>query len=209
VSGTVSIALTPTRVLAVCLAIALPAVGATACGSSRAPTDTGSARVGTSAPGLAVDTSVKDTDGDNDTPRSRDDPDNDIVMTFGHAADARDMQAVASLLNVYYKAAASGDGRKACSLLYWLYAETTVEEHNRGKASGSRETCAQLAAKLFHQHHGELAEDVKAIDVAVLRVKGKRGSALVRFGTTRERLVSVQLDHGAWRMNTLLDNGAP
>jgi hypothetical protein len=31
----------------------------------------------------------------------------------------------------------------------------------------------------------------------------------VLFGAGRERLVPVELDRGAWRMDTLLDNGAP
>jgi hypothetical protein len=204
VSDTVPIAPTP-RVLAICLAIVLPVLGATACGSSSAPTDTGSARTA----GSTVGASVKDTDGDNDAPGSRDDPDHDVAMTFGHAAGAQDTAAVSALLRLYYRAAAAGDGRRACALLYWLFAESTVEEQNSGKPRRDRRTCAQIAAKVFRLHHDELVEDAKAIDVAVLRVSGKRGLARVLFGAGRERLVPVELDRGAWRMDTLLDNGAP
>jgi hypothetical protein len=154
---------------------------------------------------------VKDTDGDDDRPGSRFDPDTDIALTFGHPADVRDTQAVAVLIGGYYKAAAAGDGRKACSMMFWLYAETTVEEHSKGKGARSLRgsTCAQIAGKVFRGRHRELVEDAGSVNVSVLRVQGKQGLARVRFGATRERLIPLKLDRGAWRMNTLLDAGAP
>lgn len=197
------------RSLAACLAVAVSALGAAACGSSKAPSDEAGARLQTESREARAAASVKDSDGDNDSPASRFDPDNDITMDFGHAGSAQDMEAVSALLGRYYRAAATGDGRKACALLYWLFVETTVEEHNSGKHGRARLTCAQIAAKTFRQHHDELVEDTKAIDLTILRVKGKRGLARVRFGPTRERLVPVELDRAEWRMGTLLDNGAP
>jgi hypothetical protein len=197
------------KALAVFLAVVLSALGAGACGSSKVSTDTTGAGLPAESRSSRADASVKDTDGDNDSPGSRVDPDNDIAMTFGHAADAQDMAVVSALLRNYYRVAAAGDGGKACALLYGLFVESTVEEHNSVRRGGDRQTCAQIAANTFRRHHAELVEDTKAIDLTVLRVKRKRGLARVLYGATRERLVPLELDRGVWRMDTLIDNGAP
>ncbi|MGH2912054.1 MAG: hypothetical protein ACRDJ3_06215 [Solirubrobacteraceae bacterium] len=164
----------------------------------------------TASPVPAIDMSVRDTDDDVDREGSTWDPDHDITMSFGHAGSAQDVQAVRALVARYYKVAASGDGAKACSLLYWLSAEAIVEERNSGRPRSQHQTCAQVAAKAFRRHHAELAAEApQVVTVTILRVKGKRGIARATFGATLERLVPVMLDGGAWRMGALLDQGAP
>lgn len=210
------------RSLLACLAIGLVAIGTAACGEadkgsglaqrpSSAPA-TGVARAGTSSPSSSAGSSALDTDGDNDRPgNNRYDTDNDSVSTYGHTAAAADIQAITALFRRYYALAAAGDGARACSMVYWLFAETVVEEHDRGKGPSSLRgnTCAQVASKLFKQRHREAVEDVATLQVARVRLNGNQGMALVRFGATRERDVLVHRDRGAWKMSVLLDNGAP
>jgi hypothetical protein len=178
--------------------------------SSGAPASGVTAAV-SSGPGSSAQRSALDSDRDNDHPgRFRYDPDNDAVPTYGQAASVADMQAIAALLERYYTLAAAGDGSGACSLVYWLFAETVVEEHRgRGGRSLRGNTCAQIASKLFEQRHRELIEDAATLHVAWVRVRGNRGVVLVRFGPIRERDVVVHRDRGVWKMNTLLDSGDP
>jgi hypothetical protein len=205
------------RSLLACSATALAAIGAMACeDTSRRPRS--ASRRPSSAAAPATDRPsrrlppVLDTDGDSDRPGSGgSDTDNDAVSTYGHAAGTADIQAIAVLLKRYYTLAATGDGARACSMVYWLFAETVVEEHDRGRGPTSLRgnTCAQVASKLFTQRHRELVEDVATLQVVWVRLDGNRGVALVRFGPARERDVAVQRDHGVWKMNVLLDSGDP
>jgi hypothetical protein len=211
------------RSLLACSALALPVIGVTACGSSKksgaAPqrssaasaTDSVAATTA-SSPGSAAGSPVLDDDADNDSPgNSRYDSDNDAVSSYGHPASVADRQVIAALIRHYYAAAAAGDGARACSLSYWLFAESVVEEHHPGKGPPSLrgDTCAQVASKLFKQRHRELIEDITAFQVAWVRVNRNQGLALLRFGGARERDVLVHRDRGAWKMNVLLDEGAP
>lgn len=196
------------RSLVVCsTVVALSTIGATACGTSSNGSSSAKSVSSTASTGGLP---VLDGDKDNDSPgSSRYDSDNDEVLTFGPAADPVDRAAIGALIKSYYAAAAAGDGRRACSLTYWLFAESIVEEHHRGKGPRSLRgnTCAQISSKLFAQRHRELTEDVAALEVAAVQVKRKQGFVLVRFGKKRERIVLVHRDNGVWEMNVLLDNG--
>jgi hypothetical protein len=197
--------------LVVCLVVAVPALGLAGCGSGKERDGTGDAQVTSVSRNSTADVSVRDSDGDNDSAGSRFDPDNDITLTLGHAAGAHEMQAVSALIKGYYRAAAAGDVRKACSQLYWLRAEVAVEEHSKGKGPRSLRgnTCAQVLARLFGLHRRELTQAEGGLALTALRVKGTRGLARVRVGVLGERIVQVKLERGTWRMDTLLNAGAP
>jgi hypothetical protein len=152
---------------------------------------------------------VKDGDGDDDRPGSKQDPDTDVVVTYGAAASSTDQQAIVSLITRYYAAAAAGDARQTCKLLYWLVAETLVEEHShgRGPASLRGHTCIQVASKVFKQRHRELVEDANSLRVTQIQVRAKKAWGRLHFGPTRELLVVLHNTNGMWQMNNLLDAG--
>lgn len=195
----------PQRSLLGCFAVTL-ALGAAACGTANKSPD--SARGSSAA--SATGSTVLDSDRDNDGPGSNGDTDNDDILSFGTAADAADRNAIAILIGRYYAAAAADRGASACVMLYWLAAEAIVEEHDRAQAGRPPlgKTCAPIVSKLFERRHRELVEDVAALEVSEMAVSGNRGLARVRFGATRERLISVQRERGVWKMDVLLDDGA-
>jgi hypothetical protein len=153
--------------------------------------------------------SVTDGDSDDDRPGSKRDPDTDEVVTYGSAASAADKRAITSLITSYYRAAAAGDTHRTCKMLYWLVAETVVEEHShgRGPASLRGHTCEQVASKVFEQRHRELVEDASSLSVTELQVRAKKAWGRLHFGPTRELLVVLHKTNGAWQMNNLLDAG--
>jgi hypothetical protein len=208
--------------LLACVAFALMVLGACACGgsshrspaassASSAPSAVAGAATPRSSAGAPVGAPLQDGDGDDDRQGSRFDPDNDESITWGSAAGPADRQAIVALITRYYALAAAGDGKHACTMLYWLVGETVVEEHSHGKGPASLRgaTCAQVATKVFRQRRRELARDVReGVNVTEIRVRAKKGWVRVRFGPARELLVFVHRTGGVWQMNNLLDAGA-
>jgi hypothetical protein len=209
------------RYLLACVVFALIVLGACACGGSSHSSPAASsassaagavagAATSASSTGAPAGAPLQDGDGDDDRPGSKHDPDTDEVFTYGTAAGPADRQAITALITRYYALAAAGDGKHACKMLYWLVAEGLVEEHSHGKGPATLRgsTCAQVATKVFMRRHGELAADVKKLEVTEIRVHAKKAWVRVRFGPTRELLMFVHRTGGVWQMNNLLDAGA-
>lgn len=149
----------------------------------------------------ANDFSTHNNDRDNDGDRNNDD---EGVLDYGHAADARDRRQSIKLVTRYFAAAAAGDGRTACSLLAPFIAESTVEDY--GHLPGSRgRTCATVLSKLFERRHAELARKQRSMSVIGVRVQGHKALAILDFPSIPEvRLIGERLE-GRWRMQDLLD----
>lgn len=198
------------RSLLVCTALTLSAVGVSACGN--ATKGSGTERAGSAtalAGGSPTGSGVKDGDRDDDRRGSRFDPDTDEVLTYGPAAGPADRREIIALLRRYYAAAAAGNGELACSMLYWLFAETVIEEHSHGKGPRALRgnTCAQITSKVFKQRHRELVRDLARFEVTEVQLRAKQGWVRLRFGPASELLVSLHHDRGVWHMNNLLDAG--
>ena len=203
------------RSLLLCSSLILAAGGVTACGAAHGSRAGGPSGVSTRAEIASEGSSsastpgaqLPDGDGDRDQPSSRQDPDNDKTLSFGHPAYAADRRALSSLVTRYYAVAAAGNGDEACSLLYWPTAESVVEEYEGSAGSpGLRgHTCALVASKLFARHRRELAAQVAALEVTEVRVSGNRGYVRLRFAATPEHLVAVHREGRGWKVNVLLD----
>ena len=162
------------------------------------------------APGSSA--ALPPSDGDNDIDslgQGRYDRDNDADPTYGPAVSASERPAIVSLIERYYRIAAAGNGARACSLLYPLVAEITVEEHRPGKGPPALRgrTCAQVLSRIFAQGHRELAEDVATMHVGWIQLQARQAVALVHFGPNRERVVRVHRAPGGWQMYAPIDNG--
>jgi hypothetical protein len=136
------------------------------------------------------------------------DEDDGGVRYFGHPAGPADFQAIAAVVERYFRAAAAGDGAEGCSLLYSLVAETLVDDY--GQVPSVRgDTCAQVLSKLFRVHHGEAGLDLAKFKPFSIRVEGNRALALYRLAPTNVHRMEARREHGRWTVSLLLDAGLP
>ncbi len=138
-----------------------------------------------------------DNDGDNGADDSR----------WGRAAIPAEKATVTTLIKHYYAIAVAGDGTRACPLIYSIFAEEIPETYGEqpGEPALSGKTCAEVMSKVFKQSHRRLTSELAALRVTVVRVKGLRGLALLDFGRPPVREIGLHLEHGAWRIDDLLD----
>jgi hypothetical protein len=203
--------------------LGLSSLGGAACGgadkdvgsASRAASSTAPASVPavTASSVTSIQRSMtrdRDNDYDNKS-KSRYDRDDNVVLHYGHVASAADKRVIAALVERYYAAAAAGDGAKACPLIFSLLAESVPEDYGQppGPPSLRGKTCAVVMSKLFKQRHQELAVDAATFEVTGVRVDGKRGLALLSFGSVRDRNIPVHREFGVWKIGDLVDSGSP
>jgi hypothetical protein len=203
------------RSLPVLLAVALLSIGIAACGgaskstgSSQAssnPAVTGGRRATTASTTTAGRDSA---DGDKDTEGNDDNP----ILAFGHAANEADERAITALVKRYYAAAAADNGAAACSLIFVIFQEAIPEDY--GQLAGPRalrgKTCAVVMSKLFKLERRQIVVHNSTLKVTSVRVDGKKGYALLRFGTMPEpRFLQVHIEFGVWKVDSLIDGALP
>ena len=134
------------------------------------------------------------------------DGDEESIIHFGHEPSAVAGSAIRAMLRRYYAAAATANGRRACSLLYSFEAESLVEQaEGSGTRSGARGvTCAVIAAKAFKRSHHKLAVEAATMHVVNVRVEGDLGTAALSFRGEPEGYVLLQQEH-SWKMAGLED----
>lgn len=193
------------------LAIVLLGLVVGACGSAGAPSGSAShvpSKIATSAAIIRGDS-----DGDDDS-----DPYEDRrVREYGHAAGPVESREITAQVMRYYEAAAAGDGTAACaatsqaltkvSTLIKLVPDEYTPESGAPAAHGK--TCAQFVSSLFALNHQLLAEMVGTLQVTGVRIDGRHALALLGFKTMPERQIAVRDEHGAWRIDGLLDSELP
>lgn len=206
------------RLLAVLAGIAvLVFVGA--CGNSggvTGTTDTASpapARSTTTASGRETSTAVNyakaDADHDDDFEAGAlDDKNNRPALSFGQAASTRDRREIAALVKRYYAVALSGDGAKGCTMLNSALAEIAVEDYGSlagpAYARGAK-TCHEVLSDVFRFYHARFVAVIPHLKVAAVRLQGRAGYALLRFGPYPERKISVGREGSSWRIAALTD----
>lgn len=150
-----------------------------------------------------------DRDGDHDSSgKSRFDSDDQRFDEFGHPASISARATIAALVRRFYAAADVEDGRKACSMLYSVFAEAAPEDYGTsppgpGYAHGG--TCAAVLTKVFTHFHEEIQAKLPKLKVAQVRVSQREGIALLSFGDLPERLIHVLREGRAWRIQALVD----
>jgi hypothetical protein len=140
----------------------------------------------------------------------KDDDNGKDDIAWGRAASAADRRAVTSVVKSYYAAAAAGDAVRACSLMYSIFAEEIPEEYGEsppGPPGLHGTTCAAVLAKLFKQQHRRLVADLATLEVTRVRLKGRRGLAILHFRTAAHREIPVHRERRAWKIDALLDGG--
>jgi hypothetical protein len=141
------------------------------------------------------------------------DSDDAYVRDYGVAGSASQRQAVASIVRRYFKAAAAGDARRACAVLAPSIAHGSSFSRFVPRAYSSlahsslfvHRTCEQVEALMFELGHEHLVAGASMVQIPVLRIRGRHGIALLAFKTLPERHIEVELSHGRWTIDTLLD----
>jgi hypothetical protein len=142
-------------------------------------------------------------DSDNDSDNDNDD------YRYGYAASAADKKAVTALVWRYYMAAEAGDGAKACTMIYSIFAEEIPEVHGEppGPPALRGSTCAAVMSKLFKQHHRQLMADLAKLQVTDVRIRAHHALVLLGFKTVPPRTIRVHRERRVWKIDALLDDG--
>jgi hypothetical protein len=189
-----------TKLLVALLATVLLCAGVSACGGGK----------GSGASSQASSTASPSTTTDTTSTASRPEGVTTIVG-FGQPASAADKRVITALVKSYYTAAAAEDGAKVCSLIYSIFEEAIAEDYGQppGPPSLRGKTCPVVMTKLFKQRHKQQVSDLAALKVTGVRIKGRRGFVLLSFATPGKRYITVKSEHGAWKINALVDNPVP
>ena len=134
-----------------------------------------------------------------------------LVTEYGQEASPADKQAITALVNRYYAAAAADDGATACSLIYSPLSESVAEDYGQAPAPASLAgtTCQVVMSKLFRQVPGQPSAVLATTEVTGVRVKGRKGYALLRSKTMPEGDIPVERELGTWKIGTLIGSALP
>ncbi len=151
-----------------------------------------------------------DQDGDTDSNgKTYFDGDDSRILRYGRPAGEPAKREITALVKRYYAAANAENGVKACSMIYSIYAEAVPEDYGTsppGPAWARGNTCGQVMDRIFAHAHDEIASKFPKLRVTEVRVKGRRGLAVLRFAKIPPSEVAVRLEGKAWRLSTLLDD---
>jgi hypothetical protein len=135
--------------------------------------------------------------------RNYHDNDDREAVLFGHPAGAVERRTITAVVLRYYAAAATGDVRKACSLLpSSLVRALPVEVGRLGPRylRGGR-TCEEILTRLFRRHHPELAAPINVTEV---RVRGDDAFALLGSKHMPASFITPKRIHGVWTTDEVL-----
>jgi hypothetical protein len=137
------------------------------------------------------------------------DCDDGPVRSFGHAADASEAQAIATLVGRYYAAAATGNGVSACALLYYIVAESLPEDYGRPPGPlylKGADTCPALMSRVFAHFHAQLSSPPT---VTAVRVDGDRAYALLGWKSLPAGFIEARREGRVWKLNAPLATPLP
>jgi hypothetical protein len=167
-----------------------------ACGETGKTADTSSIALGSERPTITTASGLV-YDGDDGR-----------IRFYGHEADAADRQAIATLVERYYAAAAALDGTQACRLIHSLTIEATIETD--ADRLGVAKTCPAVMHKLFERQRHQLAIDNASLEVIDIRVGGATALVLLRFAKASEaNHLATHREGSAWKLWDLLATHMP
>ncbi len=152
-----------------------------------------------------------DRDKDSDGGGASDDTNNNAVLNFGRPAGASDKRAITTLLERYYRAAATENGAAACSMLYSTLAEGVPEDYGsyNGPTYMRGNTCPAVMTLLFKHYHRLLETEVPKLKIAQVDLQERHGLAVLNFGALPEREIQVEREGHVWRVTALIDAELP
>lgn len=130
------------------------------------------------------------------------------IGNYGQAPSATDRRAIVALTTRYLRAARAADGRRACSLIYSLFAEAIPEDYGRGAgpAYSRGDTCPVVMTKIFRRDRAQLSGRFVVTDV---RVRGQQARALVGSATAPAGYLQLRRERHVWKVDALLTQPLP
>jgi hypothetical protein len=189
--------------LLLCAVLFICLVGATGCGDATSHTSAGDHGTASHPPRPSTRPSQRlKADGDGDGDNNDDEYD---IRRYGHAANAADRRAIATVIERYHAATAAEDGSKACPLLTAALAKAMAgQASSEGVASRA---CEEAVTKLLTQLAGHSDANLPTIDVTLVRVRRGEARAMVRLPSGEERYVPLTRQADAWKVAALFDIG--
>jgi hypothetical protein len=131
------------------------------------------------------------------------------VLNFGHAASVSQTREVKVLVRRYYAAAAAADGKRACSLLYFIQVEAIPEDYGHVRRLRGR-TCGEVLSKLFKLRHALLAGENASLRIGRIRLASPNGFVILRFAGSHEwRQVALRHVGRRWTFRDVNDVPLP
>lgn len=149
-------------------------------------------------------------DDDNDFPEDNTHPENDRyhdkddnIAVYGPRASTAVERTIAALVGRYYAVAASGNGAKACAMMYSIYAEDMAEDYGQppGPPYLRGKTCTAVVTHMFEHSRAQIASRYVVTEV---RVKGNSGFVLLGSKTQPASAMFVRRERGVWKIHSLL-----
>lgn len=208
--------------LLVLSAVALLSLSATACGGAEKSTSVASRASSLgfkgdedddeeSAESNSNNSGDKDADFDNDAKDKRrgyHDSDDNVVLTYGHAASSAEQKALTDVVTRYYAAAAAGNGASACSMITSTFVQAIPEDYGQspGPVYLRGKTCAAVMTLLFKHEHKRLAA---APEITQVRVGDKQAYVFLGSQAVPASFVTMEREGGVWKVAGLLAQALP
>ena len=177
----------------VAVAVASLGVAVGACGSTGKDTSRST--------GVASGASMLgDEDADSQGQSAYLDGDDGEVSDSGQRASAGVERAITTLVRRYYAAAAAEDGARACSLMYYIIAESIPEKYARAPGPlylKGVDSCPALMTRVFRRLHAQLQA---APTVTAVRVSGERADVLLGWKTLPAGFIKVRREGRVWKL---------
>lgn len=139
------------------------------------------------------------------------------VRNFGQFAAGEESQKLSTVVRRYFTAAASRNGRRACSLL----AASLVRTGDIGEKAEEvfplkpdapplrGKKCGYVMSLLFDEDHQRLLAESSAMVVTAVRVRGDNARVLLGYKQFGERQMPVVREDREWRIGALLSQEIP
>jgi hypothetical protein len=151
-----------------------------------------------------------DADGDSDNEGTAYyDWDDSHVLAYGHPASVADGRAIDAAVAGYYAAAAASDGARACRSMSAGAVKTVRDQLSRSvdPSASHKRSCAATMSKALARLHVDFERTPK---LGIARVDGDQAYVLLTSeGTQPNRYTVLRREHGAWKIDGLLDIGLP
>jgi hypothetical protein len=159
---------------------------------------------------IAKERAKADVDGDGDNEGTAYyDWDDSHVLAYGHPASIAEERAIDAAVVGYYAAAAASDGTRACHSISTGMVKTVRDQLSRSvdPSASRKRPCAATMSKALARLHVDFERVPK---VGIARVEGDQAYVPLASGATQpNRYTVLHREHGAWKVDSLLDIGLP
>lgn len=156
-----------------------------------------------------------DRDGDTDNPTGGAYDEDDVgLFNYGHPATPAQARDIAAVLRPYFVAAATSNGARACAMMVPRIARALPETVGGvgGPPYARGRNCAEVTSRIFRFYRNQLSAEARALRVARVGVGGAHAMAVLAFPTIPgfpERIIRLEREGGAWKVEGVTDNELP